>query len=105
MCTSLTLSSDHFLIQTILDLAPSRVRVRQILDWAATDCRQFSAMLQSTLGLALSQPLPSTEAVDVAVDYLTTCVQLTMATVVPKKRVCSYSRPWWHLEMCAGQNL
>ena len=96
MCTSLTLSSDHFLIQTIVDLAPSRVRVRQIPDWAATDWRHFSAMLQSTLGLAPSQPLPSTEAVDVAVDYLTACVQLTTATVVPKKRVCSYSRPWWH---------
>ena len=30
VCTSLTLSSDHFLIQTIVDLVPSRVRVRQI---------------------------------------------------------------------------
>ena len=28
VCTSLTLSSDHFLIQTIVDLAPSRARVR-----------------------------------------------------------------------------
>ena len=53
-------------------------------------------MLQVTLGLAPSQPLPSPEALDVAVDYLTTCIQLTTAIVVPKKRVCLYSRPWWH---------
>ena len=79
-----------------MDLAPSRVRVRQIPDWATTNWRHFSTMLQSTLGLAPSQPLPSMEAVDVAVDYLTACVQLTTATVVPKKRVCLYSRPWWH---------
>ena len=39
VCTSLTLSSDHFLIQTIVDLVPSRVPVRQIPDWAATDWR------------------------------------------------------------------
>ena len=96
VCTSLTLSSDHFLIQTIVDLAPSWVRVRQIPDWAATDWRRFSAMLQATLGLAPSQPLPSTEALDVAIDYLTACIQLTTATVVPKKRACVYSRPWWH---------
>ena len=32
VCTSLTLSSDHFLIQTIVDLTPRRVRVRQIPD-------------------------------------------------------------------------
>ena len=79
-----------------MDLVPSRVLVRQIPDWAATDWRRFSVLLQASLGLALSQPLPSTEAVDVAVDYLTACIQLTTASVVPKKRVCSYSRPWWH---------
>ena len=85
VCTSLTLSSDHFLIQTIVDLAPSRVRVRQIPDWATTDWRQFSAILQTTLGLAPSQPLLSTEAVDVAVDYLIACIQLTTDTVVSQK--------------------
>ena len=57
VCTSLTLSSDHFLIQTIVDLAPSRVQVRQIPDWAPNDWRHFSAMLQATLALARSQPL------------------------------------------------
>ena len=50
VCTSLTLSSDHFLIQTIVDLIPRRVSVRQIPDWSATNWRQFSAVLQTTLG-------------------------------------------------------
>ena len=96
VCTSLTLSSDHFLIQTIVDLVPSRVHVRQIPDWVATNWRRFSVLLQASLGLALSQPLPSTEALDVVVDYLTACIQLTPASVVPTKLVCTYFRPWWH---------
>ena len=96
VCTSLTLSSDHFLIQTIVDLVPSRVRVRQIPDWVAVDWHRFSVLLQASLGLAPSQPLQSTEAMDVVVDYLTACIQLTTASVVPTIRVCLYSRPWRH---------
>ena len=34
-----------------------------------------------------------------AVEYLTTAIQRVIATTVPVRRVCVYSRPWWTPEL------
>ena len=36
---------------------------------------------------------------DIAVEHLTTAIQRVIATTVPVRRVCAYSRPWWTPEL------
>ena len=94
--TSFEVASDHHLIQTILDLEPHRIHVRHIPDWVRTDWRAFSRVLQGSLGLLPEGPLDSAEDINHCVLHLTTSIHRTTMTVTPTKRVCAFSRPWWH---------
>ena len=105
VCTSVQVASDHYMIQTLLDLAPTRDMSRQTLDWGNTDWDHFSTVLQAELGLVPDQPLQSSQELDQMVEHVTGGIQHTMESVVPTKRVCQYSRPWWNadLRVCKEQ--
>ena len=53
-------------------------------------------MLQGSLGLLPEGPLDSAEDIDRCVLRLTTSIHHTTMTITPTKRVCAFSRPWWH---------
>ena len=94
--TSIEVASDHYLLQTVLDLEPHRFRVRRIPDWVRTDWRAFSRVLQGSLGLLPEGSLDSAEDIDRCVMHVTKSIQRTITLVTPTKRVCAFSRPWWH---------
>ena len=94
--TSIEVASDHYLLQTVLDLEPHRFRVRRIPDWVRTDWRAFSKVLQGSLGLLPEGSLDSAEDIDRCVMHVTKSIQRTITLVTPTKRVCAFSRPWWH---------
>ena len=94
--TSIEVASDHYLLQTVLDLEPHKFRVRRIPDWVRTDWRAFSRVLQGSLGLLPEGSLDSAEDIDCCVMHMTKSIQRTITLVTPTKRVCAFSRPWWH---------
>lgn len=96
VCASTYVASDHRLLQTVIDLAPSRAKERRVPDWFRTNWHLFSHTLQSLLGLAPDHLITTTTELDCVVDHVTDCIQETMRQTVPQKRLCQFSRPWWH---------
>ena len=93
--------SDHHLLVTELTSTPMRGTVRIRHDWQSVDWSRFRAKLMTELGTrhALRETPETGDQLDAAVSEFIGSIHNTVATEVPQRRPCQWSKKWWTAEI------
>ena len=90
--------SDHYLISTVPELTKTESESRELLSWKSTDWELFNkTLLERLRGYdTYWKELTGSEDIDQTVKDVTQAFQDTIKELVPEKKICQFSKPWFN---------